>query len=70
MRGPWEEATPSSVLLSHPLFIHGMTQLDKIHSCVVVSILIAEKEESIAPALIYLSSYQIFASLSYCLDTT
>ena len=70
MPGPWEEATPSSVLLSHPSLVHGMTKLDKNHSCVVVSILIPEKEEGVALALIYTSSYGIFTNLSHCLDTT
>lgn len=69
MPGP-EEATPSSVLLSHLLLVNGMTKSDKNHSCVAVSILIPEKNEGVAPALIYTSSYWIFANLFHHLDTT
>jgi len=47
-----------------------MTKLDKNHSYVVVSILIPEKEEGVASALIYISSCWMLANLSHHLDTT
>lgn len=48
----------------------GITKHDKYCSCIVVSSLIPEKEECVAPAFIYTSSHWIFVNLSHCLHTS